>query len=71
MDDNAQPAMIRELRRAFARGHSAAAEELLARALAAGHPWDVVTRAVAEGVAHHYGTSPMSDEDLGGGPAFI
>jgi hypothetical protein len=58
--------MIGELRRAFASGRSVAGEALLAEALAAGLPWDVVTRAVAEGVAHHYGTRVLSDEELGG-----
>ena len=66
MDEKAQPPTIDELRRAFASGRSAAGEELLAQALDAGLPWDVVTRAVAEGVAHHYGTRRLSDEELGG-----
>ena len=54
MLNEAQARMIEELREAFASGRSAAGEELLARALEAGLPWDVVTRAVADGVTRRY-----------------
>jgi hypothetical protein len=56
LDEKARGAVVDELRLAFASGRPALGEELLARALSDGLPWDVVTRAVAEGVAHHYGT---------------
>ena len=48
--------MLEEIRGAFASGKSAEGEALLAQALEAGLPWDVVTRAVAEGVAIRFST---------------
>ena len=48
------PACLGAIERAFAIGRSAAGEELLARALDAGLPWEAVTRAVADGVTAHY-----------------
>jgi hypothetical protein len=53
--------MIDEIRSAFASGNSATGEELLLAALEAGMPWDVATRAVAEGVASHFGRPVPSD----------
>ena len=66
MDDVAHRTMLHELRLAFASGRAAAGEELLAQALNSGLPWDLVTRAVAEGVAHCYGTRLLSEEETGG-----
>ena len=53
MDDGR---VLDEIRAAFASGKSADGEALLARALEAGLPWDVVTRAVADGVAVRFST---------------
>jgi hypothetical protein len=53
MDDGR---LLEEIREAFAGGKSADGEALLAQALEAGLPWDVVTRAVAEGVAVRFST---------------
>lgn len=66
MDDRTQRAMLDELRSAFAGGRAAAGEELLAEALGAGLAWDVVTRAVAEGVAQRYSTRLLPKEPTGG-----
>ena len=48
--------LLDQIRRAFATGRQATGEDLLTSALDAGVPWDLATRAVAEGVAHHYNT---------------
>ena len=53
MDDGR---VLDEIRAAFASGKSADGEALLALALEAGLPWDVVTRAVADGVAVRFST---------------
>ena len=55
---DAQRAMVDSIRCAFAAGDCAAGEKLFASALEAELPWDEATRAVAEGVAHRFGTSP-------------
>jgi hypothetical protein len=44
--------LLEAIRQAFASGRPAAGEELFTSALDAGVPWDLATRAVAEGVAH-------------------
>jgi hypothetical protein len=50
--------LLDAIRQAFSSGRSAAGEELFASALDAGVPWDLATRAVAEGVTHHYRARP-------------
>ena len=49
---DSQRAMVDAIRHAFAAGEAAAGEDLLAEALDAEVPWDLATRAAAEGVAH-------------------
>jgi hypothetical protein len=60
--------MVDEIRSAFASGKSATGEELLLAALEAGMPWDVATRAVAEGVASHFARPLPPDPLTRGGP---
>lgn len=48
--------LLDQIRSAFATGRPATGEDLFSSALEAGVPWDLATRAVAEGVAHHYNT---------------
>jgi hypothetical protein len=59
--------LLDAIRHAFASGRSADGEELFASALDAGVPWDLATRAVAEGVAHHHRTRRPGPR-LDGGP---
>jgi hypothetical protein len=54
LDEKSPNAVAEELRLAFAAGRNVDGETLLARALEAGLPWDVLTRAVADGVARAY-----------------
>ncbi len=65
MDEMARNTIVDDLRLAFADGRSAAGEELLAQALTDGMPWDVVTRAVAEGVAHCHNARLSAEEHSG------
>ena len=62
LDDRSHKTLTDELRQAFASGRTAAGEQLLVQALSAGLPWDVATRAVAEGVAHCHNTRPRPDQ---------
>ena len=56
-------AVVIAIRDAYARGDPAVGEDLLSRALDGGLPWDVATRAAAEGVASRMVASNLS---LGG-----
>jgi hypothetical protein len=49
------PALTSELRQDFGRGLSRQAAETLVRAHERGLAWDVLARAVADGLAQHYG----------------
>lgn len=49
--------LVEQLRAAFASGRAAEGEQLLIAALDAGVPWDVASRAVAEGMAKRYGSA--------------
>lgn len=49
--------LIEQIRAAFASGRAAEGEHLLIMALDAGVPWDVASRAVAEGVTERYGSA--------------
>jgi hypothetical protein len=48
-------ALVEAIKHAFASGETASGEELLATALETGLPWDVATRAAADGIARRYG----------------
>lgn len=56
MQEQTQFELIDELRGAFATARTELGERLLAAALESGVPWDVATRAVAEGVAARFGS---------------
>jgi hypothetical protein len=64
MDGEATQTVADELRAAFAAGRSVDGEQLLARALEAGLPWDLLTRAVADGVTRHYRSDQLPAEQL-------
>ena len=64
-DSGTHGGMTEAIRQAFASGRSADGEDLLAAALEAGVPWDVATRAVAEGVARRFEmpSAPSSEQN--------
>jgi hypothetical protein len=49
--------LVEEIRAAFASARTAQGEHLLLEALESGVPWDVATRAVAEGVIARFDSS--------------
>ena len=49
------------IRDAFARGEPAVGEELFANALDGGMPWDLATRAAAQGVVSRFNTGRAAD----------
>jgi hypothetical protein len=50
------------IRDAFARGEPAVGEELFANALDGGMPWDLATRAAAQGVASRFNRARTGDQ---------